>query len=154
MIIEEWRSGEFLFSADKGKLNIHYIHQFLSRHSYWAKGVPEHVVKKSIQNSLTFGIYHVQDELRQVGFARVITDLATFGYLGDVFVDEDYRKQGLSKKLMEYIFRIEALHGLRRIILATSDAHGLYSQFGFKPLKAPERFMEIHRPDVYKVEKS
>jgi GNAT superfamily N-acetyltransferase len=95
---------------------------------------------------LCIGIYY---DDHQVGFARLITDFATFAYLGDVFVDEQYRGKGLSKALMQFILSFEFINGLRRIILATSDAHGLYEQFGFQSLKRPDRYMEIHHPDVY-----
>lgn len=137
----------FLFSTDKSKLNVTYIHSFLSNKSYWAQSIPLHVVEKSINNSLAFGIY---DQVKQIGFAKLTTDYATFAYLGDVFIDESFRGRGLSKKLMDFIFNNDEMRGLRRIILATRDAHGLYSQFGFKSLNAPEKFMEVHRPDVYK----
>lgn len=136
----------FLFSADKQRLNVPYIHRFLSQQSYWAANIPQEIVQRSIDNSLCFGIYH---EGRQVGFARLVTDHATFGYLGDVFVDEAYRGRGLSKQLMKYIFEAEALQGFRRIVLVTSDAQGLYSQYGFQPLDHPERYMEVRRTNVY-----
>jgi GNAT superfamily N-acetyltransferase len=96
---------------------------------------------------LSIGIYK---ESKQIGFARVITDFSTFAYLADVFVDEAFRGRGVSKKLMNFIFSFEEFGKLRRFILATSDAHGLYSQFGFRALKSPDRFMEIHQPDIYK----
>ena len=137
----------FCFSTDKAKLDIPYIHHFLSQKSYWAIGIPLDIVKRSIENSLSFGIYL---ENRQVGFARVITDLATFGYLADVFVDEEYLGKGISKDLMQFIFSLTELKPFRRMILATRDAHGLYTKYGFKPLAAPDRFMELHNPDVYK----
>jgi N-acetylglutamate synthase-like GNAT family acetyltransferase len=137
----------FLYSTDKQRLDIPYIHQFLSQKSYWAQNIPLEIVQRSIDNALCFGIY---EEGRQVGFARLVTDYATFGYLGDVFVDEAYRGRGLSKQLMKYIFEAEPLQGFRRLILVTADAQGLYSQYGFKPLEAPERYMEVRRPHVYK----
>lgn len=137
----------FLYSADKRRLDVPYIHQFLSQKSYWAQNIPQEIVQRSIDNALCFGIYH---EGRQVAFARLVTDYATFGYLGDVFVDEAYRGRGLSKQLMKYIFEAEPLQGFRRLILVTADAQGLYSQYGFKPLEAPERYMEVRRSNVYK----
>lgn len=136
----------FIFSTDKNRLNIPFIHQFLCNESYWAKGIPVDVVQRSIDNSLTVGIYF-EDE--QIGFARVITDYATFGYLADVFVNSLFRGKGVSKHLMEFIVGIHELKGLRRMILATRDAHTLYGKYGFVPLKSPQNFMEIHQPDVY-----
>jgi N-acetylglutamate synthase-like GNAT family acetyltransferase len=136
-----------LFSTDKSMLDIAYIHQFISSESYWAKGVPRWVLERSIQNSLCIGIY---ENKRQIGFARLVTDYATFGYLADVFVDGQHRKKGISKNLMKFILSFEDVKLFRRLILATLDAHGLYAQFGFKPLKSPDRFMEIHNPDIYK----
>ena len=144
-MIKELKLNEFLYSTDKAKLDVTYIHDFLKK-SYWAKEIPETVVKNSIENSLCVGIYkHDQ----QVGFARLITDYATFAYLADVFVDEKHRGKGISKGLMEFILSFEFLSGLRRIMLATWDAHGLYKQFGFQLLQRPDRYMEIHHPDVY-----
>jgi N-acetylglutamate synthase-like GNAT family acetyltransferase len=137
----------FLFSADKQRLNVPYIHQYLSQQSYWAQHIPLEIVQRSIDNALCFGIYN---EGKQVGFARLVTDHATFGYLGDVFVDEAYRGRGLSKQLMKYIFEAEPVQGFRRLILVTSDAQGLYSQYGFQPLDHPERYMEIRRTNLYK----
>lgn len=136
----------FLFSTDKSRLNIPFVHAFLST-SYWAERIPVEILQDSIENSLSFGVYEGQ---KQVGFARVITDYSTFGYLADVFIDENYRGQGLSKNLMTFIFSTPGFEKFRRFILATRDAHGLYDQFGFKPLKAPEKFMEIAQPDIYK----
>jgi N-acetylglutamate synthase-like GNAT family acetyltransferase len=141
---ETWNG--FLFSTDKNKLDRGYIHQFISTKSYWAKGIPRSIIDQSIENSLTFGVY---DNSKQVGFARIISDLATFGYLADVFIDEAYRKKGLSKHLLEFIFSIKEFEHLRRIMLGTKDAHALYEKYNFKPLSAPERFMEIARPDIY-----
>src|SRR5687767_14152286 len=137
----EINSDGFLFSTDKTLLDISYIHHFLSTKSYWAQAIPIDIVRKSIENSECVGIYkHHQ----QVGFARVITDYATFGYLGDVFIDESFRNLGPSKKLMEFILSFEEVKLFRRFILATKDAHSLYAQFGFKPLTTPENFMQIH----------
>jgi GNAT superfamily N-acetyltransferase len=137
----------FLLSTDKSRIDLPYVHHFLSTKSYWAEGIPLAVVQQSIKHALSFGIYKND---KQVGFARVVTDYATFGYLADVFVDELYRGKGLSKNLIEFIFSLEELKGLRRIMLATRDAHSLYAQYGFKLLQAPGRFMELHQPDVYK----
>lgn len=131
--------------TDRSRLDIALIHEFLTR-SYWAKGIPADVVRKSIENSLCFGAY---DGDRMVGFARIITDFATFAYLADVFVIESHRGRGVSVRLMEAIIAHADLQGLRRWTLATRDAHGLYEKFGFRPLASPERFMERHDPGVY-----
>jgi GNAT superfamily N-acetyltransferase len=141
-----WTQGEFEISTDPARIDLRAVHEFLAN-SYWARGIPLETVQRSIENSLCFGIYQGN---RQIGFARVVTDRATFAYLADVFVLPDYRGRGLSRWLMECIIAHPDLQGLRRWMLATQDAHGLYRQFGFSPLKAPERWMEIHRPDVYK----
>jgi len=140
-----WTQGDYEISTDPARLNVGVVHAFLTN-SYWARGIPLETVERSILNSLCFGLYHGG---RQIGFARVITDQATFGYLADVFVLEAYRGRGLSRWLMECIVGHPDLQGLRRWILLTRDAHGLYRQFGFTPLAAPERYMEIHRPDIY-----
>jgi len=138
--------GEFLVSTDRRRLNLDVIYGFLTN-CYWAKGISREIVARSIEHSLCFGIY---DNGSQVGFARVISDFATLAYLGDVFVLESHRGRGLSKWLMECMVYHPALQNLRRWILLTRDAHGLYSQYDFTPLKSPERYMELHRPDVYK----
>ena len=137
---------EYTISTDKNLLDVGLIHRYLSEDSYWAKNIPKAVVEKAIGHSLCFGIYQ---ETAQIGFARVITDRATFAYLADVFVLTGHRGKGLSKWLMEEIMAHPDLQGLRRFMLATSDAHGLYAQFGFKALDAPERIMQINRPDLY-----
>lgn len=131
--------------TDRARLDRPPIHDFLSR-SYWAKDIPFEVVDRSIDNSLCFGLY---DGGRQVGFARVITDRTTFAYLADVFVLPSHRGRGLSRRLMEAVLAHPDLRGLRRSMLATRDAHGLYEKVGFTRLRSPERFMEIHRPDIY-----
>jgi GNAT superfamily N-acetyltransferase len=141
----EYRRGKFLLSTDPAQLDISLIHGFLTK-SYWAKGISLEVVARSIENSLCFGIYA---NGKQVGFARVISDFATYAYIGDVFVLESFRGHGLGKWMMESITRHPRLEGLRRWTLLTRDAHGLYSQFGFRPLKSPDRYMELHNPDVY-----
>jgi GNAT superfamily N-acetyltransferase len=142
---EEHRKDGFVISTDPERLVLDVVYEFLTG-CYWAKGVPRDVVARSIENSLCFGIYA---DGNQVGFARVISDYATYAYIGDVFVLEACRGRGLAKWLMECILRHPRLQGLRRWSLVTGDAHGLYSQFGFTPLQAPERWMEIQRPDVY-----
>jgi GNAT superfamily N-acetyltransferase len=138
----EWRWGEYLISTDKSRLNLGVIRDFLST-SYWAAGVPGDVVRRSIQNSLAFGVYEGEE---QVGFARVVTDYATFAYLADVFVLEAHRGRGLAKWLMEVITSHPRLQGFRRWMLATRDAHELYRRFGFAELERPEIFMEIVAP--------
>jgi N-acetylglutamate synthase-like GNAT family acetyltransferase len=139
-MMSEKHIGEFLFSADKTKLDIGYIHHFLSKESYWAKNIPIDIVKKSIEGSLCFGVY---ENNKQVGFARVITDYATFGYLADVFIDKDYRGRGLSKELMKFIMEQDVIKKLRRFMLATLDAHGLYTQFGFESQEGNKRLMGV-----------
>lgn len=136
----------FAITTETSFFNVEFIHAFLSQ-SYWAENIPIETVQKSIDNSLCFGVFHLG---RQIGFARVITDKATFAYLADVFIDEAYRGQGLSKRLMEEMMNHEDLQGLRRMMLATRDAHGLYAQFGFSELTFPERWMQIHKPGIYK----
>jgi GNAT superfamily N-acetyltransferase len=142
----EYRRGEFLISTERERLNLDVVHGFLTN-CYWAKDISREIVARSVEHSLCFGIY--EGSGAQVGFARVVSDLATVAYLGDVFVLESHRGRGLSKWLMQCIVQHPALQNLRRWILLTRDAHGLYSQFGFTPVKAPERYMELHRPDVY-----
>lgn len=164
------RRGEYLISTDPALLDLDVIHSFLTN-CYWAKGIPRDVIARSIEHSLCFGIYDGSQEFPglataarpgaplassapQVGFARVISDFATVAYLGDVFVLESHRGRGLGKWMMECIMQHPALQGLRRWILLTHDAHGLYQQFGFTPLKAAERYMELHRSDVYEIRKT
>ncbi|MBV9960919.1 MAG: GNAT family N-acetyltransferase [Parafilimonas sp.] len=139
----------YCITTDNTKLDINVIHQFLSEESYWAKGIPKSVVEKSIANSLCFGLFCKNE---QIGFARLVTDKATFAYLADVFVLKQYRGKGLSKWLMQTIQAHPGLQNLRRWLLTTKDAHGLYAQLGW--IKPPPdyiyRFMMIHNPDVYK----
>jgi len=136
----------FEISTDKSFLDIPFIHQYLAQ-SYWSEGIPYETVKRSIEGSLCFGVYHSG---KQIGFARLITDQATFAYLADVFIDELYRGRGLSKWLIKVVMEHPSTQGLRRFMLATRDAHGLYTQFGFSPITFPERWMQIHKPDLYK----
>ncbi|MBB6501816.1 GNAT family N-acetyltransferase [Pedobacter cryoconitis] len=140
----------FIFSDDKSKIDVSAVHLFLSTKSYWAKEIPLETVRRSVENSLCFGIYQGTN---QIGFARWITDRATFAYLADVYVDEEFRGQGLSKKLMTLMLFHPDLQGLRRYMLATRDAHNLYSQFGFKALENPENIMGITINDIYKNQK-
>jgi len=154
----EWRRGSSWISTDKRRLDVDAIHAYLAR-SYWAEGIPRSVVELSIENSLCFGPFESAsappsnaraDRAQQIGFARLVTDGATFAYLADVFVLEEFRGRGLSKWLMQTIMTLPELARLRRWNLATRDAHGLYRQFGFVPLAAPERYMERLDLDVYK----
>jgi GNAT superfamily N-acetyltransferase len=149
--IVESRRAEFVISTDRTRLDLDAIHGFLTN-CYWAKGIPREVVARSIQQSLCFGVYDGSGA--QVGFARVISDFATIAYVGDVFVLDTHRGRGLGKWLMESITHHPALQNLRRWILTTRDAHGLYAQVGFTPVQSPERFMELHQPDVYNVRKT
>src|SRR5216684_3120245 len=136
MIVES-RRGAFLISTDPSRLNLDVIHGFLTN-CYWAKGVPREVVERSIEHALCFGVYDSSGA--QVGYARVISDFATIAYVGDVFVLDTHRGHGLGKWLMECITQHPVLQGLRRWILTTRDAHGLYEQVGFTPVKFPERY--------------
>lgn len=136
----------FIFSDKKELLDLEAIHHYLSVESYWAKGIPLDTVKRSIENSLCFGIYKGTE---QVGFARWVTDKATFAWLCDVYVKEGYRGLGLSKKLMSFMIFHPNLQGLRRYQLATLDAHGLYEQFGFSSIKNPESQMGIVIKNAY-----
>ncbi len=132
-----------IISTEKDQLNVPMIHSFLSERSYWAKGRSLDLVKLSIENSLCFGIYDLEG--KQLGFARLATDYALFGWLMDVFILEEYRGQGLGKQLIEYVVDHPVVKKLRRVGLATSDAHGLYRQFGFSQVLAPEKMMELLR---------
>ncbi len=140
-----WSQGEFEISTDPARIDVAAVHSFLTA-SYWAAGIPLEMVRRSIQGSICFGIYRGG---QQAGFARVISDRATFAYLADVFVIEEFRGRGLAKWLMQCIMQHPELQGLRRWSLVTRDAHGLYWQFGFRELKSPERWMEMHRPNIY-----
>src|SRR5437016_3001548 len=144
--MSEWRNGEFTISTEKSRLQIDVIHKLLSGESYWAKNRTLEQTKIAIENSICFGLYC---DDRQIGFARVVSDLATFAYLGDVFVLDDFRGRGLGKWLMETIVTHPDLQGLRRWLLATRDAHGLYERYGFGPLVYPDRWMERTAPNAY-----
>jgi GNAT superfamily N-acetyltransferase len=150
-VVVEHRRGEFLMSTSRERLDLDVVHGFLTN-CYWARGVPRETVARSISGALCFGIYEAAGP--QVGFARVVSDFATIAYIGDVFVLETHRGRGLSKWLMESIVQHPALQNLRRWILTTRDAHALYAKVGFTQVQAPERFMEIFRPDVYETKES
>ncbi|MCJ8348160.1 GNAT family N-acetyltransferase [Moritella sp.] len=136
----------YKISANFEDMDLAVIHEFISG-TYWAKGIPMSTLKRSLENSLCFGVFTQAGE--QVGFARMITDKATFAYLADVFVLEPHQGKGLSKLLMAAILDHPDLQGLRRMMLATRDAHGLYQKFGFTALAAPEVYMELHTPYLY-----
>lgn len=139
----------YTISTNRSLLNVAVVHKYLSEESYWAAGIPIETVERSIENSMCFGLYYNRE---QVGFARLITDKATFAYLADVFILKEHRGKGLSKWLMQTIQAQEELQGLRRWFLATSDAHALYEQFGWNVLseEVRPRFMQRHFPHVYK----
>ncbi len=153
MKIYEASKNKFIISTDKSKLNIQFIHNYLSNESYWAKNIPVNTVKKSINGSCCFGLYINENKnilaATQIGFARVVTDYATFGYLADVFIIEKFRGKGLAKWLMKVIMNHPDLQGLRRWMLATKDAHALYAKFGFLALDKPERIMGFKPFDEY-----
>jgi len=142
----ETQRDRYIISTDKARFDVAAIHAYLTR-SYWSPGIPRAVVEKAIAGSLCFGLF--SEQRNQVGFARAITDGATFAYLADVYVLEEHRGKGLGKWIVETILAHPSLQGLRRILLATRDAHELYAQFGFEPLATPESLMSIHRPNVY-----
>lgn len=141
----EWRRGGLTVTTDPAKQDLDVIHSFLCN-ADWAKGIPRETVRASLANSLCFAVL---DRERQVGFARVISDFATIAYLGDVFVLDSHRGRGLAKWMLECINAHPQLQNLRRWVLVTSDAHGLYARFGFTPLAKPSLFMEKHNADVY-----
>lgn len=141
------QAAELTISSDKADLDIEMIHAFLSRQTAWAKGMPRDTLERAIAGSLCFGGYVGG---RQIAFARLITDEATFAYLCDVFVLPDYRGKGYASSLVKHVFASPSLTGLRRIVLVTTDAHHVYRPHGFRELANPERYMELHDPDVYK----
>lgn len=143
--ITDYRDG-FCISTDKTKLDVDSIHWFLSTKAYWSLNIPKETVQTAIENSLCFGVY--QNE-KQVGFARIISDFSTIAYLGDVYILEEYRGNGLSKWLMETIMSHPHLQGLRRWILLTGDAHGLYRKFGWTDIADSSKWMELHNKNVY-----
>lgn len=141
----EFYREDYLISTDPSRLDLHWIHNYLANEAYWSRGIPFNLFKRSIENSLCFGIY-LQD--KQIGFARVISDYATYAYVGDVFVAQNYREQGLGKWLLKCILDFPELQGLRRWMLVTSNAHGLYEQQGFKPLLHPENVLELVAKEI------
>lgn len=143
----EYRAGDYLISTDPAKLQLEVIHGYLAQESYWAQNIPMVTVVRAVENSLNFGLYTAE---KQIGYARIISDLATFAYLCDVFVLPAFRGKGLSKWLMQCILAHPDLQGLRRIMLMTKDAHGLYAPFGFTPMADASKCMEMTRPGIYK----
>jgi GNAT superfamily N-acetyltransferase len=143
---ETWEREGYLVTTDPAKMQLDAIHGYLSR-AYWCEGIPRSTVERAVENSLCFAVLHGEE---QVGFARVVTDTATFAYLCDVYVLEEHRGKGLSKWMMECVVGHPKLQGLRRFSLATRDAHGLYKQFGFHAIAKPELLMEILVADIYR----
>jgi GNAT superfamily N-acetyltransferase len=145
----EWTSEHYLISDDRDRLDRDLVHRFLRDDSYWSQGVPREVVDRSIDNSLCFGLY---DGTAQVGFARLVTDRSTFAFLADVFVLPSHRGRGLAKWLCATVLAHPDLVGVRRVLLGTDNAHGLYEQLGFTPLDQTERFMDIFfpAPEIYR----
>ena len=133
-------------STNRAKLDVNAIHNFLSTQSYWCQNIPIQTVIKSIDNSLNFGLYYKD---KQIGYARIISDFSTMAYLADVYVLPEHRGKGLSKWMMQVIMSHPELHGLRRWMLLTADAHGLYKQFGWKEIANPDRYMELHNKNIY-----
>jgi len=142
----KWHKGDFWISDEYDDIDIEFVYRFLAEDSYWSSKIPKDTFLKSVSNSLNFSLYSND---KQIGFARIISDFATVAYLGDVFVAEKFRGQDLGKWLMDILVSHHSLTGLRRWILATSDAHGLYEKYGFTPLAKPELFMEKHDPNAY-----
>lgn len=140
------RYSDIRISNDRNDIDLDVVHSFLSKDAYWSKNIPRAVVEKSIENSFCFSAF-IKD--KQIGFARVVTDAATFAYLADVFVLPEFRGQGISKKLMQSVQAHPELQGIRRWMLMTADAQSLYEKFGFSALAKPDRAMEISKPDIY-----
>lgn len=147
MEVTELSFGDFIITTDKTKMDVVAIHDFLSKHSGWSDNIPIDRVKTSIDNSLNFGLFHKD---KQIGFARVISDFSTIAYLGDIYVLDDFRGQGLSKRLMDAVMGHPNLQGLRRWILLTATADWLYEKYGFVKIPNPEIYMERYNPNVYK----
>ena len=145
--LPERRSGSYTISDDPARLDLQAMHAYLTR-SYWSAGIPFALVERAVRGSLCIGAYDATGA--QVGLIRVISDYATFCYVCDVYVLEDHRGQGLSKAMLGMVMDHPRLQGLRRWSLVTADAHGLYRQFGFKPVAQPERHMERLQPDIYR----
>jgi GNAT superfamily N-acetyltransferase len=155
----EWRRDEYLISDDRARVDLDAVHGFLTT-CYWAEGISRELVQRSVEHALAFSLWFepaasaasdfAPPRARQAGFARVVSDYATFAYLGDVFVLEEFRGRGLSKWMMQIVVEHPRLQGLRRWSLLTRDAHRLYEGIGFRPLAAPDRWMERWDPEVYR----
>ena len=141
----ERHRGEYCVSSHSGRLDLAAVHDYLTK-SYWSPGIPIEVLQRAIVGSICFGLFKSDS---QIGFARVVTDRATFAYLCDVYVLDAYQRQGLGRWLMEVVISHPDLQGLRRFVLVTRDAHRLYEKFGFQPLARPDGYMELHRPNAY-----
>lgn len=137
-MIKTYELNEFLITTDADKVNIDVVHELLSR-SYWAEKRSREIIEKFIKSSLCFSLYHLD---KQVGFARVVTDYITFGYVRDVFIHEDYRSKGLGKWLIDCVISHPDIEKIERLMLATKDAQGFYKYHGFSELQKPEAFME------------
>lgn len=150
-MIREWKQDNFVISTDKERLQPINIHSYLSTQAYWYLGIPLKIVKKAISNSLCFGLFTLENDKEiQIGFARVVTDNATFAWICDVYIEPSFRNQGLSKWMMECLMSHPDLKNLRRICLATKDAHSLYKKYNFEVTLTPQNWMEIKDNDIYK----
>lgn len=147
MDIVDYTFGDYTITTDRSKMDDKAIHDFLSKHSGWSDNIPFDKVKTSMDNALNFGLFY---QGQQVGFARVISDFSTIAYLGDIYILDHHRGQGLSKKLMDIVMGHPNLQGLRRWILLTSTADWLYEKYGFVKIPKPEIYMELYNPNVYK----
>ncbi|XZF16171.1 GNAT family N-acetyltransferase [Chitinophagaceae bacterium MMS25-I14] len=141
----------YTITTDKGLMKPEQVHRWLAEESYWAQHIPYELVKGAFDNSFCIGVLHGEE---QIGYARLITDYATFAYLADVFIMDEHRGKGLSKQMIQTLLELDWVKGLRRIMLATMDAHGLYEQFGFTEPKFPKRLMEITRQGIYEMKKA
>ncbi len=142
MDVVEWRHGDFTISTDRNRFNVDVFHRYVTNDSYWAQGRRPETTRSAIANSLLFGAYAADGTM--VGAARVVTDCATFGWLCDLFVLENFRGEGLGKALVAAVREHPCLVDTKRILLATADGHGLYRQYGFRPLAAPDMWMEYN----------
>jgi GNAT superfamily N-acetyltransferase len=150
-VAEQWQRTDFEISTDPTRIDLDVTQQFLSTEAYWSQGVPRDIVQRAVAGSIVFGVYHrTATGWEQVGMARVVSDRATFAWVCDVFVLDSFRGHGLGKWLMECVAAHPELQGLRRWMLATRDAQGLYKQTGFTELHDPSRFMEKWVPDIYR----
>lgn len=148
--IMEWQREQFTLSTDKNRLQINRIHIFLSTQAYWSLGIPLSVVESAVEGSICFGLYDEAACGSQIGYARIVTDGATFAWICDVYIEPEYRGKGLSKWMIDCLMTYPVLKNLRRICLATKDAHSLYGKFGFEVTQTPQNWMEIKDNDLYK----